>query len=58
MEVCYKGKHDATRKSCCTRRTERKYHRTAEEDLHAALMSTGSYLKTLLSSNLHHYQGE
>ena len=58
MEVCYKGKQEPTRKSCCTRRTERKYHRTAGEDMHAALQSTSSYLKNLLTTNLAHYEGQ
>ncbi len=57
MEICYKGATDVNKKSCCSRKMERKYHIAAEKDFYEVIRSTSSYLKKLLSTHAAKYQG-
>ena len=57
MEICYHGDIEPNRKSCCSRKMERRLHVAAEKDFYEVIRSTSSYLKNLLSSNAAKYQG-
>ena len=58
MEICYHGDTEPNRKSCCSRKMERRMHVAAEKDFYEVIRSTSSYLKNLLSSNAAKYQGK
>ena len=58
MEICYHGDIEPNRRSCCSRKMERRLHVAAEKDFYEVIRSTSSYLKNLLSSNAGKYQGK
>ena len=58
MEICYKGSENKDRKSCCSRKMERKYVHAAEKNFHDVMKSTSDYLKNLLSTHAAKYQGK
>ena len=57
MEICYHGTQNKAQKTCCTRKMEKKYHTTSENDFYSVMRSTSSYLKNLLITSADEYKG-
>ena len=57
MEICYKGGRDKDRKTCCSRKMERKYAHAAQRDYHDAIRLHTASLKNLLVSQSSQLKG-